>query len=163
MAKKLKDTYLCLVNHPECRMTSAMAHTLVHDDDTLETLLWLQRYDALVLSSKPRINGMLMVSGPRNCGKSWLVGSRMISFLGEHRKNCGFVVAGSFLTGLPRSDAEASTPIRARFAGKKLIYFREVPAQPLQPQTIKPILDPSDGCLSFRANHITNEEGSPSL
>ena len=47
MAKKLKDTYLCLVNHPECRMTAAIAHTLVHNEDTLETLLWLQCYDAL--------------------------------------------------------------------------------------------------------------------
>ena len=95
MAKKLKDTYLCLVNHPECRMTSAMAHTLVHDDDTLETLLWLQRYDALVLSSKPRIIGMLMVSGPRNCGKSWLVGSRMISFLGDARTTDSLLLASS--------------------------------------------------------------------
>ena len=86
-AAELKEIYKQLVKHPECRMTAAMAHTLVHDDDTLETLLWLQRYDALVLSSKPRIIGMLMVSGPRNCGKSWLVGSRMMSFLGEHRKN----------------------------------------------------------------------------
>ena len=29
----------------------------------------------VVLASKARIIGMLMVSGPRNCGKSWLVGS----------------------------------------------------------------------------------------
>ena len=159
-ALDLVTMYKMIIEHPDSKMTRAMAHCLVRedDDDSLETLLWLQRFDALVLASKVRIIGMLMVSGPRNCGKSWLVGSRLISFLGEHHKNYGFVVPGNFLTGLPRADAEASTPIRARFAGKKYIYFREVPALPLQPETIKPILDPSDGCLSYRANHIGNCE-----
>ena len=77
-------------------MTAAMAHTLLHNDDTLETLLWLQRYDALVLSSQPRITGMLMVSGPRNCGKSWLVGSRIMSFAAQELRIC---CAWQFLDG----------------------------------------------------------------
>jgi hypothetical protein len=137
---------------PESGMIKALANVLASDDTDLNELVFVLRNDARILASVPTLIGMIAYTGPRNGGKSF-INMRLVHFLGDHPDCLAKQVGGKYLSSTLREDAQASQPVTATFRGKKLISFKEFSESPIQPETLKNILDPQDGNVDARHNH----------
>ncbi len=156
LASRGRELLAFILAHPDSHMAKAMAHVLVSDGDSnsLDTLVWLWLHDAKLFASKPRLIGMLVASGPRNCTKSWLVGGRIINFLGQAAKNYCLVVDGIFASNQPRADSQASVPLTNRFRGKKMVSSARCPPGRYS-------LEPSSLCSILRMATTQHGETSP--
>ena len=105
-----------------------------------------------VLASMQYLIGMNVYTGPRNGGKSF-INMRLLNFLGDGPQYLGKQVGGKYLCSKLRDDANASLPVTAQFRSKKFVSFKEIPALPIEPETLKNSLDPQDGNMDARHNN----------
>jgi hypothetical protein len=141
---------------PESGMLKALANVISNDDTDLNELVFVLRTDARVLASMEKLVGMVAYTGPRNGGKSF-INMRLVHFLGDHLGGLAKQVGGKYLSSSLRDDAEAAQPVTNTFRGKKLVNLKEFPGRPLQPETLKNLLDPQDGNVDAR--HHNNKPG----
>ena len=137
---------------PESGMLKALANVICDDDTDLNEIVFVLRTDARILASMEKMVGMVAYTGPRNGGKSF-INMRLVHFLGDHPDRLAKQVGGKYLSSTLREDAQASQPVTATFRGKKLISFKEFSESPIQPETLKNILDPQDGNVDARHNN----------
>jgi hypothetical protein len=157
MRRELRDIFNIIHDHPRSLQLRGMCNVLADDFEDparrrIDEVCYFLRQDARVVASMPGLCGMLNLTGPKSGGKSYLAG-RQFAFLGIENENYGKMTSGNYLTTKPPADPEKSRPIKNQFQGKKGIYFKEMPAQPLIPETVKDLLDPKDGHTEGRANH----------
>jgi hypothetical protein len=100
---------------------------------------------------------MLAYTGPRNGGKSF-VNMRLVNFLGDGPNYLGKQFMGKYLSCSLRDDGNASNPTTNQFRGKKLISFKELVSKPIEPETLKNVLDPADGYVDARHNNSRPDE-----
>jgi hypothetical protein len=65
---------------------------------------------------------------------------------------------GKYLSSTLRDDGNASNPTTNQFRGKKLISFKEMVSRPIEPETLKNVLDPADGFVDARHNNSQQNE-----
>jgi hypothetical protein len=137
-------------------MLNALANVICNDDADLNEIVFVLRTDARILASMEKIIGMVAYTGPKNGGKSF-INMRLVHFLGDHPEKLAKQVGGKYLSCTLRDDAQAGQPVTNSFRGKKLISFKEFAETPIQPETLKNILDPQDGNVDAR--HHNNKPG----
>jgi hypothetical protein len=159
---ELRDLFAIIYDHPRSHQLRGMCKVLADDflDPTtrrIDEVCYFLRQDARTVASMPGLCGMLNLTGPKSGGKSYLAG-RQFAFLGLENENYGKMTSGNYLTTKPPADPEKSRPVKNQFQGKKGIYFKEMPAQPLIPETVKDLLDPKDGHTEGRANNSQKKD-----
>jgi hypothetical protein len=119
--------------------------------EDLNTVVYVLRWDARVLSGTPRIAQMLTFVGPVGGAKSWLV-MRLTTLLGEGPSHLTHSLASNYLHEKLKKDPEGPRACTRDARGAKLLCFKEMPQQAINPIALKGVLDGRDSNVSARAN-----------
>ena len=152
LRKDLHKAWFDILGHPCSKELRALANVLCKDHTDLNDIIWVKRQDSRILATMRELIGMNVFVGPQNTGKSF-INMRIVNFLGDGQNFLATQKKGKYLCSALRDDAESSNPVTASLAGKKYVSFKEIPALPLQPETIKNLMDGNDGMVDARHNH----------
>jgi hypothetical protein len=133
---------------------TSMIRALWNVFEDLNTVVYVLRWDARVLSGTPRIAQMLTFVGPVGGAKSWLV-MRLTVLLGEGPSHLAHSLASNYLHEKLKKDPEGPRACTRDARGAKLLCFKEMPQQAINPIALKGVLDGRDSNVSARANSAT--------
>jgi hypothetical protein len=134
-----------------------LALSIPYNAEEADVVIWVLRFFSRTLSSPQHLIGGMVLTGPRLGGKSW-VAAVIREFLGYGNGNLCKIVPGGFLCSPLRQDRQASEPLTASLAGKKLVIAREMPAMPLNVETVKMLVAGLDGGITARHNNSSRDE-----
>jgi hypothetical protein len=77
----------------------------------------------------------------------------LLRLLGEGPEYYVTPLGSSYFVNVPRSDGEASKPVTNQCKGAKLVVPKESPTRPIQPESVKAILDARDVQVQARHNN----------
>ena len=135
-------------NHADAPMSRAVFECW----GDLNDFVYFMRFASCMLIGKPEVVQMLGLTGPQNCGKSFLA-LCVVAVLGQASSNLCQVLPSNYLTRPPRDDAEASKPVLAQCRGCKCVTPKEQVAEELRPVTLKTFVAGPDVNVSARHNN----------
>ena len=125
--------------------------------DSINEFVYFLRWAACILIGIPEIVQMLGITGPPNCGKSFLA-LLVASVLGQRTDNYSQTLTANYLTSPGREDPEASLPLLNQCAGCKLVTPKEQVAGMMRPMAVKAFVAGPDVNVSGRGNYSQKQD-----